>query len=92
MTILRVHHSKIVKEWQEKNKEKIKLFYLPSYLPEKKSNEYLNCDLKQGLSAKKSPKNKETLRENIQNHMEMLQLNSERVQKYFKHRYIQYAA
>lgn len=31
---LRVHHSKIVKEWNEKHKEEIELFYLPPYSPE----------------------------------------------------------
>ena len=34
---LRVHHSKIVKAWVEKNKAKIEIFHLPSYSPEKKS-------------------------------------------------------
>ena len=28
---LRVHHAKKVKEWEEENKDKIKLFYLPPY-------------------------------------------------------------
>ncbi|RRD73874.1 transposase, partial [Tannerella forsythia] len=54
---LKVHHSKVVKEWVEKNEGKIALFFLPSYSPEMTPDEYLNCDLKQGLSAKKSPKN-----------------------------------
>ncbi|MCO5247895.1 MAG: IS630 family transposase [Chitinophagales bacterium] len=89
---LRVHHSKIVKEWVERNKEKIALYYLPSYSPERNPDEYLNCDLKQGMSAKKSPKNKETLQNNVQNHMEMLSVSPQRVMKYFKHRDIQYAA
>lgn len=89
---LRVHHSKIVKSWEEENKDKIALFFLPSYSPEKNPDEYLNCDLKQGLSAKKSPKNKETLQSNVQNHMVMLQNTPDRVTKYFKHKDIQYAA
>jgi len=89
---LRVHHSKIVKQWVEENKERIALFYIPSYAPERNPDEYLNCDLKQGLSVKKSPKNKETLQNNVQNHMEMLLNNPDRVKKYFKHKDIQYAA
>ncbi|MCO5247583.1 MAG: IS630 family transposase [Chitinophagales bacterium] len=43
---LRVHHSKIVKEWIDENKDTIELFYLPSYSPERNPDEYLNCDLK----------------------------------------------
>ena len=89
---LRVHHSKIIKEWEEENKEKISLFYLPSYSPERNPDEYLNCDLKQGLSNKKSPKDKETLQKNVQNHMDMLCENPERVAKYFEHKDILYAA
>lgn len=89
---LRVHHSKVVKTWVEENKGKIALFFLPSYSPEKNPDEYLNCDLKQGLSIKKSPRDKESLHSNVQNHMEMLQNNPNRVMKYFKHKDIQYAA
>lgn len=53
---LRVHHSKPVKEWVEKHTGEIELFYLPSYSPERNPDEYLNCDLKQGVSAKPSPR------------------------------------
>lgn len=89
---LKVHHSKIVKTWVEENKDNIALFFIPSYSPEKNPDEYLNCDLKQGMSAKKSSKNKEILQDNVQNHMEMLQSNPERVKKYFEHKDIEYAA
>ena len=46
---LEVHHSKIVKKWEEENKNKIALFYLPSYSPELNPDEYLNNDLKSFL-------------------------------------------
>ena len=69
---LKVHHSKLVKEWVGENKEKIALFFFPSYSPEKNPDEYLNCDLKQGMSAKPAPKNAAKLEENIHNHMKML--------------------
>lgn len=89
---LRVHHSKIVKEWVSTNSSKIEIFHLPSYSPEKNPDEYLNCDLKYGLSEKPSPKNQEELRENVENHMKMLQKNESRVKKYFRHEDIKYAA
>jgi len=89
---LRVHHCKIVKEWVAENKEKIALYFIPSYSPELNPDEYLNCDLKQGMSAKKSPKNVESLQSNVQNHMAMLQEKPERVKKYFEHKAINYAA
>ena len=89
---LRVHHSKMVKAWIEENKNNIELFYLPSYSPEKNPDEYLNCDLKYGLSDVSAPKNEAELTKNVENHMNMLAKNSERVKKYFKHKDIQYAA
>lgn len=89
---LRVHHSKVVKQWVEQNIESIELFYLPSYSPEKNPDEYLNCDLKYGLSDTPSPKNEKQLKDNVTNHMLMLQANQERVKKYFNHEQIQYAA
>lgn len=89
---LRVHHSKVIKKWVEENKNKIEIFYLPSYSPEKNPDEYLNCDLKYGLSEKPAPKNQNQLQNNVENHMLMLQQNSQRVIKYFKHKDIKYAA
>jgi transposase len=76
----------------ENNKESIELFYLPSYSPEKNPDEYLNCDLKYRLSIQPSPKNQEKLQENLNNHMNLLQSNPQRVKKYFQHPDIKYAA
>ena len=89
---LSVHHSKIVKKWVLENKESIELFFLPAYSPEKNPDEYLNCDLKQGLSQKPSPRTKEQLKENLESHMELLHKDQERVKSYFKHKDIKYAA
>lgn len=89
---LRVHHSKMVQEWAEKNRAHIELFFLPSYSPEKNPDEYLNCDLKYGMSERPSPKNEEQLKSNVEDHMNMLKANSERVKKYFRHTEIRYAA
>lgn len=59
--------------------EKIELFYLPSYSPDRNLDEYLNCDLKYGLSEKPAPKTQEKLKEILENHMNMLQKNGGRV-------------
>lgn len=47
---LRVYHSKPVKAWVEARKDKIELFYLPSYSAEFYPEERLNADLKSALS------------------------------------------
>lgn len=49
---LRVHHSKPVKAWLEKNIEKIECFNLPSYNPKLNPEERLNSDLKQAIGSK----------------------------------------
>lgn len=89
---LRVHHSKIVKEWVANHSEQIELFYLPSYSPEMNPDEYLNCDLKIGLSNKPSPKTEKQLKDNVMSYMKTLQNSPTRVAKYFKHESIKYAA
>lgn len=89
---LKVHHSKLVKQWVLNNIDKIELFFLPSYSPEMNPDEYLNCDLKYGLSTKPAPKNVEQLRKNVEDHMQMLQKEQIRVKKYFNHKDIKYAA
>jgi transposase len=50
---LRVHHSKKVKVWLEKNQEKIEVYYLPSYSPALNPDEYLNGDLKRRVHSGK---------------------------------------
>src|SRR5574344_3036490 len=47
---LRVHHAKLVIAWEEENKDKIKLFYLPAYSPDYNPDEYLNQDYKQSAN------------------------------------------
>lgn len=89
---LRVHHSHKVRDWVDKNKDKIALFFLPSYSPELNPDEYLNCDLKYGLSEKGAAKDDNELRKNINSHMRKLQNRPERVRKYFLHSAIKYAA
>lgn len=89
---LRVHHSRVVKEWLAENKEKIEVFYLPSYSPDLNPDEYLNCDLKYALSEKPSPKDPGMLKKNITSHMRKLQKSPERIKKYFHHTSISYAA
>jgi len=89
---LRVHHSKVFKEWVSSNLKSIEVFYLPSYSPELNPDEYLNCDLKAGVHSKKPARNKEQLKKKTISHLKMLQKSPERIKKYFKHAKIAYAA
>ncbi len=89
---LRVHHSKMVKSWVNKQIDKLELYYLPSYSPEMNPDEYLNCDLKYGISEKPSPRTEKELKSNVRSHMKMLQNKPARIKKYFNHSSINYAA
>ena len=89
---LRVHHCKPVKEWLEKHKKMIEVFYLPAYSPELNPDEYLNGDLKKGVHSGNPPRNKKQLKQKTRAHMNMLQRKPSRVRKYFEHDKIKYAA
>lgn len=89
---LRVHHAKVVKAWAADNAQRIELFYLPSYSPQHNPDEYLNCDLKQGISAKKAPKDQTQLKGLLIEHMQMLRSDPKRVRSYYRHPKIAYAA
>ncbi len=89
---LRVHHSKLVKEWLESHQEEIELFFLPSYSPELNPDEYLNCDLKAGVHSGSPARSKPDLKKKAISHLRMLQKKPTRVAKYFKHPKIRYAA
>ena len=89
---LRVHHSKIVKVWVEAHIEQIELFYLPSYSPELNPDERLNADLKYAVGSKVAVRTKKKLKDATNEHMQMLNQNTERVQSYFQDKRVKYAA
>jgi len=89
---LRVHHAKVVKAWLEDHTEEIEVFYLPAYSPELNPDEYLNCDLKQGVHSGQPARSKDQLKKKVSTHMRMLQKKPARVRKYFQHPRIKYAA
>jgi transposase len=89
---LRVHHSKPVKAWLEKNKEKIEVFYLPSYSPELNPDERLNADLKHALGSRIQVRSKDRLKAATTAHMQMLAQKPERVRSYFQDPRVKYAA
>ena len=88
---LRVHHAKIVKAWEEENKDKIKLFYLPAYSPDYNPDEYLNQDYKQSANKYELPTTQKELRNNTEKYMLSIQNNPQKVANFFKHPKVQYA-
>ena len=89
---LKVHHSHLVKDWLEENKEKIEVFYLPSYSPEINPDEYLNGDLKQSIRSGLPARSEKELTKKTRSFMRKLQNRPHHVRNYFKHPKIAYAA
>jgi transposase len=89
---LRVHHSKMVTGWVEKNKERIELFFLPAYSPDLNPDEHLNSDLKFGVGSKVPSRSKKNLTSAAEDHLQMLNSTPERIVKYFEDPAISYAA
>jgi transposase len=89
---LRVHHSYKVKDWLSEHEDQIELFFLPSYSPELNPDEYLNCDLKDGVHSGIPSRTKKQLSNKAFSHLRMLQKRPDRVMKYFRHPKIAYAA
>ena len=89
---LRVHHAKILQSWldEEWQKNKFKLFYLPSCLPELNPDEYLNRDVKAHLSETKVPKTADELTRAVQTHLEKKDKAS--VKRLFHKPEVRYAA
>jgi IS1 family transposase len=89
---LRVHHAKKVTAWLTENSEQIELFYLPSYCPELNPDEYLNGDLKARLSAGEPVRSPKAMRSKLFSHLHSLAKQPARIQSYFQHERISYAA
>ena len=89
---LRVHHSKPVKAWVAERKDKIEIFYLPSYSPELNPEERLNADLKHAIGTKVPARTKAKLKAAATEHMEKLEKSPQRVKNYFQDSRVKYAA
>jgi transposase len=89
---LRVHHAKIVQQWLAKNVDKIEVFYLPSYSPELNSGELLNTDLKQHVTTAAPANTKIQLVKTASKSLRCIQKQPARVERYFLHPDVKYAA
>ena len=92
MDNLRVHHSKKFVEWLKKNKDRIKVYYLPPYSPELNPDEYLNGNLKKDIHSRISPRNKAEIKKRTRRFMQNQQRAPGKVKNLFKHPRVQYAA
>jgi transposase len=89
---LSVHEATVVNEWLADKQERIEVFSLPKYAPERNPDEYLNCDVKANINADGLPKDREELTGKLRRFMQKLAKLPARVASYFEHKCIAYAA
>jgi transposase len=81
---LRVHHAKVVVAWLAANAERIELFYLPPYAPERDPDEYVNNDVKQAMARRRTPLDKAAMKAGLTSHMRGLQRRPANVRSFFQ--------
>ncbi len=87
-----MHHAKVVQQWLKENAEKIEVFYLPSYSQELNPDELLNADLKQRVTAAVPAKTQVQLVKTTSKALRSIQKQTARVERYFRHPDVRYAA
>jgi transposase len=89
---LSVHEAAAVEQWLADKTDRIEVFYLPKYAPERNPDEYLNCDVKANINTDGLPKDREELKGKLHRFMQRLANLPARIASYFEHKYIEYAA
>jgi transposase len=89
---LRVHRAKIVTAWVDANADKIELFYLPPYAPDRNPDEFLNNDLKQEMARRTTPRSKAAMKAGLSSYMHSLQKRPAKVKAFFQAPSVRYAA
>jgi transposase len=89
---LKVHTNDAVVAWVQEHEDRLALFYLPRYSPERNPDEYLNNDLKGNVHDAGLPDDRPTLRSRIQSFMHKVARLPQRVINYFLHPKINYCS
>src|SRR5919112_5034720 len=89
---LSVHEAAAVQEWLVDKTDRIEVFYLPKYAPERDPDDSLNCDVKANINPDGLPKDRVELQGKLHRFMQRLAKLPARVASYFQHKYIAYAA
>src|SRR3954462_7051536 len=89
---LSVHEAAAVDPWLAGKTDRIEVFYLPKYAPERNPEEYLNCDVKANINTDGLPKDREELQGKLHQFMRRLANLPARIVSYFEHKHIAYAA
>lgn len=86
------HKAKIVAKYIERQKGRLRLFYLPPHYPELNPDEYVWNDVKNNGVGRAGVTDETEMRRAIESRLRLLQKNPERVQKFFQSETTRYAA
>ena len=66
--------------------------HLPPYRPELNPDEYLNADIKRGVTGKPPARGKAEVRQNLTRHVRSLSRRPDRIRAFFRHPSARYVA
>jgi transposase len=89
---LKVHKAGKVQAWVAAHRERIELFFLPSYAPEHNPDEFLHNDLKQSLGRQAATRDRAGLQSSLRCWLRRLQREPARVRAFFQAPTTRYAA
>ena len=86
----RVHHSKKVKNYVEKHKDLLEIFYLPAYCPDMNPQELVNQDVKANANNFRALKALKDLMINLRYYLTKIQFNESKIRNYFTKKEVRY--
>lgn len=87
-----VHLAAAVERWAQRHRQRLRLFFLPGYSPDLNPDELLNQDVKTNAVGRQRPRDKAELIANVRRYLWSTQRQPGKVQRYFLHPKVCYAA
>jgi transposase len=89
---LRVHRSRLVKDWLAGRRAQIEVVLMPAYSPELNPDEGLNANLKQAVRRQPLTRRRDDLKRRVIGHMRRLSKSPHRIRSFFRQPPCSYAA
>lgn len=86
-----VHRSSAVRRWVERNRRRLRMFFLPSYSPELNPDEMLNQDVKSNALGRRRPWDQDEMIDSVRSYLWSTQRRPGIVRSYFREQHVAYA-
>jgi transposase len=87
-----VHRSRKVRQWVDRRRHEIEMFFLPSYSPELNPDELLNQDVKSNALGRRRPQDQQEMISDIRSYLRSTQRRPDIIRNYFQEEHVRYAA